>query len=677
VGVLKLDRFDGRTPRRAPTSDDDGPAERPGSGNTGLMPGARLDRYDLLMLVAEGGMAQLWLARQRGKYGFDRVVAIKTILPRFATERGFRRMFLDEARTASCVSHVNVARVVDLGEEEGVLFIVMEWIDGESLTTLGRHAIKEPAAGLPPDLVARIATDACLGLHAAHTAVGPDGRPLDIVHRDVSPQNLLVGFDGITRVIDFGIAKARNRLARDTSAGMVKGKTAYMAPEQALARGVDRRTDIWGVGATMYRYLVGKPPYGTNDAVSTLGAIMSNRAPLPLPENVPAPLRKVVERALQLDRADRFQTAAEMATALTTAVGEMGTPASHDDISKLMFQLLGPAREGRVQALEQGVRDSRVRQRVHPPRETDALLAPALIHQGVPGGMRAALPLPPPELLTSISISETEPPASAPPTELEPAPGTMASEPPTTVTSDRPSLPVPLRRVKTRSWRRLRRAPVVALGLLAAALCAGWCLHPPSDRVAEQGVAAVRGTATAVEVVTTTPVATAPAVSIEPIATPTPAGPAAGGPGPVVVSSLGAAPAPTPAPVASTAAPSVRSLLQRGRAALRSGNTPAAREAFEAAVARAPSDCEALTALAGVDQAAGSLAQAHREYERALQANEGYLPARLGLADVEWAQGRRDEARGRYLAIVDAYPHDMLPARAVDRAGIAPAVARP
>jgi len=195
-----------------------------------LAPGCRLDRYDLLFQVAEGGMGSLWLARQHGKHGFDRIVAIKTILPKLASDPGFQQMFLDEARVVSRIEHPNVAQVLDLGEERGVLFLVMEWIDGESLVKLGRAVARETNATIPFGILGRIMVDACAGLHAAHELTDDEGLPLGVVHRDVSPHNLLVGFRGTTKVIDFGIAKARNRVAQDTSVGSLKGKLAYMAP---------------------------------------------------------------------------------------------------------------------------------------------------------------------------------------------------------------------------------------------------------------------------------------------------------------------------------------------------------------------------------------------------------------------------------------------------------------
>jgi serine/threonine protein kinase len=354
-----------------------------------LVAGGRLDRYDLLLQVAEGGMAVLWLARQQGKHGFDKIVAIKTISPKLASDAAFRRMFLDEARVVARIEHPNVAQVFDLGEENGVLFLVMEWIDGDSLVNVGRAASPDETARIPVGVLARVMADACAGLHAAHELADQEGMPLNVVHRDVSPHNLVVAFGGTTKVVDFGIVKARNRKAKDTGVGVIKGKIGYMAPEQAMGLGVDRRTDVWGAGATMYRFLAGRVPYRANDPVAVYRRVAAGQPPEPLPPTVPKPIRSVVERALELDAENRFATAEEMRAALETAMRTADVYRTSQDVAAFMAEHLGHVRAARAREIERAVRESRSRMRVHPPTpENETDLASPHVTDNVASGSR-------------------------------------------------------------------------------------------------------------------------------------------------------------------------------------------------------------------------------------------------------------------------------------------------
>jgi eukaryotic-like serine/threonine-protein kinase len=286
-----------------------------------IAPGYRLDRYEMLCPIAEGGMASVWVARLRGKRGFEKLVAIKTILPKFAQDARFERMFLDEAGLAARIEHANVAQVLDLGEEHDVLYLAMELIDGDSLSKLLR-VVQKKDLSIPTGIALRILADTCGGLHAAHELRGKDGESMGVVHRDVSPQNILVTMNGIAKLIDFGIAKARDRVSEDTSEGMLKGKIHYMAPEQALGRPVDRRADIWAVGAILYFLLAGRPAFEGENHLATLHLLSAGRPPLPLPSTVPATVSAIVGRALTHDPEKRFETAAEMQAALETAMVE-------------------------------------------------------------------------------------------------------------------------------------------------------------------------------------------------------------------------------------------------------------------------------------------------------------------------------------------------------------------
>ncbi len=264
-------------------------------------------------------MASVWVARLRGKRGFEKLVAIKTILPKYAQDPRFERMFLDEAGLAARIEHNNVAQVLDLGEEHEVLYLTMELVDGDSLSKLLRVVDKKKLK-IPTGVILRILADTCGGLHAAHEVRGRDGELLNVVHRDISPQNILVTMGGVAKLIDFGIAKARDRVSEDTSEGMLKGKIHFMAPEQALSKGVDRRADVWAVGAILYFLLAGKPPFAGENELASLFLLSSGRPPLPLPPTVHPAVSAVVKRALSHDLDKRYATAADLQAALEEAM---------------------------------------------------------------------------------------------------------------------------------------------------------------------------------------------------------------------------------------------------------------------------------------------------------------------------------------------------------------------
>ncbi len=264
-------------------------------------------------------MAQVWIARLRGKHGFEKLVAIKTILPKLAADQHFQQMFLDEARIAAGIEHNNVAHIYDLGDEHAVLYIAMEWVDGDALTKIYR-AVDKKGEKFAPGVLLRVLADTCGGLHAAHELRGKNGVPLGVVHRDVSPQNILVTSRGVAKLIDFGIAKARDRLSGDTNTGFLKGKVHYMAPEQALGSAIDRRADVWAIGAILYHYLAGEQLYEAPNQLATLHMLTSGKPPKPLPSTVPAVVKDVVMRALSHDREKRYATAAELQAALEEAM---------------------------------------------------------------------------------------------------------------------------------------------------------------------------------------------------------------------------------------------------------------------------------------------------------------------------------------------------------------------
>lgn len=271
-------------------------------------------------------MAQVWVARQKGKHGFEKLFAFKCIHARFGDNPAFRSMFLDEARIAASIEHPNVAQVFDLGEADSMLYLVMEYVDGESLGALMTAASRraKDTVPVPTGIALRIIADACAGLHAAHGLKDAQGNPRGVVHRDVSPQNILVSVRGDVKVIDFGIAVAKDRLGGDTDAGSLKGKLHYMAPEQALREELGPYTDVFSAGATLYRMLAGHPPFDAGNDAATLHRLLSGGPPDPLPDTVPPLIVAIVERALDRDPGNRYQTALAMQTAVEAAMVDEG-----------------------------------------------------------------------------------------------------------------------------------------------------------------------------------------------------------------------------------------------------------------------------------------------------------------------------------------------------------------
>jgi serine/threonine-protein kinase len=278
--------------------------------------GSAIDRYEIVRHVARGGMGSVWLARFSGKHGFEKRVAIKTIRGELATEARFRAMFLDEARTTARLSHANIAQVLDVGEKGALLYIVFEWVDGKPLEQLCNEAAVDGAT-VPVDFLIRRTIEVCAGLHAAHELKDDSGAPLGIVHRDVSPMNVMISAEGFAKVIDFGVAKARDRIAPETRSGVVKGTPQYMAPEQASGDTLDRRADIWAIGATLHRALTGVPPFSDRDA---LAAFIGGKPMDALPGDVDPALREIVMRALAREPERRYETAEEMRVALEEAL---------------------------------------------------------------------------------------------------------------------------------------------------------------------------------------------------------------------------------------------------------------------------------------------------------------------------------------------------------------------
>jgi serine/threonine protein kinase len=287
-----------------------------------LVPGKKLDRYELVCPIAEGGMASVWIARLTGGHGFEKLVAIKTILPQFASDARFQKMFIEESRIASRIEHPNVAQIRDVGEQDGITYLVMEYVEGDSLWALHR-TLQRKGERVPLGILLRIMADVCGGLHAAHELRDPSGALMRVVHRDVSPQNILVSARGMAKLIDFGIAKILDGTASDTTTGPLKGKVRYMAPEQARGEPLDRRADVWAVGAVLYYLISGKAPCEAENEVQTLVRLRSaQQPPDPLPSAVPPAIAAVVMRALGMKPESRFSMAAELQRGLENAMSE-------------------------------------------------------------------------------------------------------------------------------------------------------------------------------------------------------------------------------------------------------------------------------------------------------------------------------------------------------------------
>jgi serine/threonine-protein kinase len=283
-------------------------------------PARTIGRYVLFREVAHGGMATVHLGRLRGPAGFARTVAIKRLHPQYARDPEFVSMFLDEARLAARVQHPNVVSVLDVVAAEGELFLVMDYVHGEALGKLLRMAID---GGIPVTtrVIAAIASNVLDGLHAAHEARNERGDPLDIVHRDVSPQNVLVGVDGVARVLDFGIAKAAQRAHGTTREGQFKGKLPYTSPEQIGQGKVDRRSDVYAASVMLWEALTGKRLFPQVDFVQLAQMILTREHPAPssIDPSVPKELDEVVLKGLSHDPDQRWQTAHEMAVAIEKA----------------------------------------------------------------------------------------------------------------------------------------------------------------------------------------------------------------------------------------------------------------------------------------------------------------------------------------------------------------------
>lgn len=299
----------------------------------------RLGRYTLYYRIAQGGMASVYLAQLTSEVGFSKWVAIKMIHPHIASDPQFVQMFLNEARLAARLDHPNLCSVHDFGESDGRYYLAMDYLHGESLGQLSRVAWI--AGGMPYALAARIIADAARGLHSAHETRQENGANAGVVHRDVSPQNLFVLYTGVAKVVDFGIARSNDASGERTATGILKGKLAYMSPEQIEEHPVDRRTDLWALGVVLWEVTTGQRLFKRPNDAATLMAVLRDEIPPPssLNADYPKRLEAVVMKALERDPARRYQSGTEMARALEAWLASERSPVGTDEVGELMQTL--------------------------------------------------------------------------------------------------------------------------------------------------------------------------------------------------------------------------------------------------------------------------------------------------------------------------------------------------
>lgn len=297
----------------------------------------QLSRYQVLGRLATGGMAEVWLARSVGVGGFEKLVVVKTILKNLAENPTFVQMFIQEARVAAMLNHPNCVQIFDCGQEGNTLYIAMEYIDGFSLSRVLQRA-KEQNKRVPVEVISRIFMDASTGLDYAHRLTDREGRKVNLVHRDVSPDNLIISFSGQTKLVDFGVAKAQMpSMMQATRFGVVKGKFGYIAPEYLRGEKIDGRADVFALGVSLYRALTGRRPFtGANEAAITMSVL--NEAPKNPLEHVPElnpALAAVVMMSLEKDPSVRFESARAMRQAIEASM----KPAEPETVGEYVNEL--------------------------------------------------------------------------------------------------------------------------------------------------------------------------------------------------------------------------------------------------------------------------------------------------------------------------------------------------
>ena len=431
-----------------------------------LQPGSRLGRYELTRFLGEGGFAEVWLGRNTADAS-EHEVAIKVVRRGRVPAAIDRAMFLDEANIAASIRHPNVARVYEIGDEEGLPYLVMEHISGGSLETIRRGALTT-GAPVPIAIGVTLLADTCAGLHAAHELV-LDGRQQLVVHRDVSPQNILITESGVPKLIDFGIAKARERISKQTSAGVAKGKVAYMSPEQARGESIDQRADVWAIGAVLFELLEGRSLFTGPNEIARLQALV-NRPVRPVFTHTPDRIAAVIKRALSFRARDRQDTVEEVRVELLealTATG-LGTSTSRsrstarmrvaaersaattdapDDLAEL---LRGAPAAATISVIVPGAPKARTRRAAAGILTTIcASVAIAMAMRGAARARDGAATSPPADLPSASAVAVSAPSVSSP--DIEPAASAVAAASAPASAGDLPTLVKAPRRAQGRA----------------------------------------------------------------------------------------------------------------------------------------------------------------------------------------------------------------------------------
>lgn len=333
-----------------------------------LVKGTRLANYELVMRIGRGGMATVWVAREHAaRPEDDRLVAVKAMLADLADEPEFVRMFVDEVRLIRAIRHPNVVDVYDVGEEEGVMWMAMEWVEGESLHSVIAEAGKRRA--IPPEIAVRIIADAAAGLHAAHELRDVDGTLENLVHRDVSPHNILISTSGQVKLVDFGVAKAVGRMSGQTRTGQLKGKFGYMSPEQAAGQDIDRRSDVFALGIVLYELTTSRRLFRGENDLETLRLVTSGHIPRPtqLDPSYPPGLERVVLKALERSPDRRYQTAADLELELHDFLKAEHVVVPSSGVAGLLKRVMGSRIEQRRKAVRKALKTLQVPESVRLP----------------------------------------------------------------------------------------------------------------------------------------------------------------------------------------------------------------------------------------------------------------------------------------------------------------------